>query len=418
MACCGAARYQCRVSRTPLPPNPGVPLIGLIGVTQILGYGSTYYLMAVIGTALGEAFGWSNGLVFGGVSWGSLVWGLAAPRVGRAVDRFGGRPVLIAGTLMMAASLVALGLVQGVASYFLAWTLIGLAMAAATYDAAFAMLGRLWGLGARRAITGVTLVAGFASTLCWPLTTLLLGEFGWRGACFTYALLHLAIALPIHVLAVPRLRPAPAAHPAVGAASIATPVRAQPARFTMPLLMGGMTLYAFITAAYSLHMLDVLRQLGRDAATALLVGTLMGPSQVLGRLAEFLFGRAWSPLAVARFAAGALPVSMAAMLFLGEAGAYAYALLYGIGIGLLTIAKGTLPLALFGAEGYGARLGLISRPALASAAVAPVVYGLVLDHGGPRGAVTLTLVLALMAFACFAALRLPAESAAQDEARQ
>lgn len=413
MALCGAPRYRCGVSQAPLAPSPGIPLVGLIGVAQILGYGSTYYLMAVIGAPLGDGFGWSSGVVFGGVSWGALVWGLAAPRVGRAVDRFGGRPVLIAGSLLMAASLAALGLAQGVATYYLTWTLIGLAMASATYDAAFAMMGRLWGLGARRAITGVTLVAGFASTLCWPLTTLLLEQFGWRGACFTYAALHLLIGLPIHVFAVPSLRGT--AQATAGAAS-PTSLPPAPGRLAMPLLMGGMTLYAFITAAYSLHMLDVLRQLGRDAATALLVGTLMGPSQVLGRLVEFVFGRAWSPLVVARFAAGALPLAMASMLLLGEPGAYAFALLYGVGIGLLTIAKGTLPLALFGAQGFGARLGRIARPVLFAAAVAPFAFGVVMERAGTQVAVVLTLVMGVAAFACFATLRLP--SATQDETRQ
>ncbi len=187
-------------------PEPRrVRVVATLGLMQILAWGSTFYLPAVLASPIAADTGWPKAVVVGGLSWSLLVSGLASPRVGRWVDRHGGRQVLAASSLLFAVGLTGLGVASNVPIYFAAWTVIGLGMAAGLYDAAFATLGRLYGASARGAITGLTLFGGLASTIGWPSVAALEDALGWRSACLALAAIHVVVGLPINAFLVPRV---------------------------------------------------------------------------------------------------------------------------------------------------------------------------------------------------------------------
>ncbi|MBL8349683.1 MAG: MFS transporter [Burkholderiaceae bacterium] len=344
--------------------------------------------------------------VFAAFSAALVMSALIGPAAGRAIDRHGGRPVLLATNGLFALGLVALAGAQGPLSLFGAWMLLGLAMGSGLYEAAFAALVRLRGHDARGAITGITLIAGFASTVGWPLSALMEAQFGWRGACAGWAALHLVLGLPLNAL-LPRAGALPAASaPAAAAAATLDPVAAAPPAVARPELTALLLSFVFAVTYFSAtamatHLPRVLQASGATLAVAVGVGALIGPAQVAGRLLEFGVLRRVHPLLSARLAALGHPVGAAALLWFGGAAAVPFALLHGAGNGILTIAKGTLPLALFGAAGYGARQGWLALPARVTQAVAPFVFGLALDRWGARalwlsGALSLVGLLALL----------------------
>jgi MFS family permease len=355
--------------------------MGVLGSTQILGFATTYYLPAVLAAPIARETGWALGSVVAGLSLGFLVAGFSAPWVGRLIDRFGGRPVLSSSSILLAAGLVLVGLSPNLIIYFLAWCVLGLGMSAGLYDAAFATLARLFGADARGAMTGLTLIGGFASTLGWPVISGLESQFGWQVSCFLLAGVHVLVGLPLHWLGVPREEQRPAAGKNVAQRGEFTP--AQRATSRLFILVGVLlTVQALVASSLSVHLLDILRQLGIAAATALTIGMLLGPSQVAARLMEYFFGRLLHPTWSTRI--GVLLCLLGIILLVPAELALAFVAvaIYGAGIGILTVAKGTLPLALFGSEGYGARMGLLARPMLLAQACGPVVAALVLDEFG------------------------------------
>src|SRR3954471_6604209 len=230
-----------------LRPGRGVVTTAL-GATQILAWGSSYYLPAVLAKPVAADTGWPLPWVVGGLSLGLLVAGLVSPRGGRAVERTGGRPVLALSSALLAAGLAGMGLAPSLPAYLAAWAVVGLGMGAGLYDAAFATLGRLYGREARGAITNLTLFGGFASTVCWPLSAFLVGALGWRGACLAYAGLQLGLALPAHLALLPREPPpvaiaAPPGGPALPVGAGRAPSRR---RVVLLLLASALTLGAAI----------------------------------------------------------------------------------------------------------------------------------------------------------------------------
>jgi predicted MFS family arabinose efflux permease len=379
----------------------------VIGLTQILAWGSTFYLPAVLATPIAHDSGWPLGGVVAGLSWGLLVAGFSAPRAGRLIDRFGGRPVLAASSLLLAAGLAMIGRAPNLSVYFLAWTILGMGMASGLYDAAFSTLGRLFGENARTAITGVTLMGGFASTLAWPAITGLEVALGWRDTCLVMAGAHILIGLPLYLLFLPREQQRH--HQAGPAGSPEGPAGSDHARYLFLLVAILFTLQSAMMASLSVHLLDALRQLGFAASAALAVGMTIGPSQVVARLLEFSLWRTLHPTWSARGAVLLCFLGLVLLLPADPALAFAAAALYGAGNGLLTIVRGTLPLALFGSQGYGARMGLLARPMLFCQAMAPLAMAMVLSELGPR------MLLGTLTSLAFAALvvtwRLPVRRA-------
>lgn len=378
-------------------------VVVLLGTAQTLAWASSYYLPAILAEPIAADLGLAPSAVFGAFSVALLAAAALGPTAGRLIDRWGGRPVLAASNVVLAAGLVLLALSQGPWGLFAAWLVVGAGMALGLYDAAFAALGRAYGLAARPAITGITLIAGFASTVGWPATAALAAGFGWREACLAWAALHLGLGLPLNLLLPGARGPAPAPFPAPAVqagASAQAPARA------MWLLALAFTSTLFVAAAMAAHLPGLLRNMGIGETAAIAAATLLGPAQVAARLVEFALLRRLHPLLSARLAASLHPLGAVALMAAGPPGAAAFACLHGAGNGLLTIAKGTLPLALFGPAGYGHRLGVIAAPGRVAQALAPLAFGLLLERMG-AGALALSVGLNLLALGAFMALQAP-----------
>jgi predicted MFS family arabinose efflux permease len=378
-------------------PSERTRTVSALGVIEIFAWGSTYYLMAVLAGPMAAETGWSAGLISAGISVGLLVSGLAAPMVGRLIHATGGRRVLAAGMCLIAAGLVILGSARTPPVYFAAWTVLGLGMSAGLYDAAFSALGRLYGRDARAAITQLTLWGGFASTVCWPITAWLVESVGWRGACLSYAALHLAITLPLSLFLMPRTPPADeTSHDATAGA------RAAPGLLDLRFLCiaaAGVAL-TMVATVWSIHLVTILTAEGYTLAAAIAVGTLIGPAQVGARVLEML-GRGRHHPIWTMAAATTLVLLGFLGLRLGVPAAVAL-VAYGAGNGLWSIARGALPLALFGPGSYARTMGRLATPMLLAGAAAPTVGGLFIETFGPDG--TLSALAAVSAVPCVAAL--------------
>ena len=388
--------------------------VGLaLGGAQTLAWASSYYLPAMLAVPMARELGLATSEVFAAFSLALVVSALVGPAVGRAIDARGGRPVLMGTSVMFALGLAALSQARGPATLFAAWALLGLAMGAGLYEAAFASLVRLYGHAARDTITGITLLGGFASTVGWPLTTLMEQHWGWREACLGWAALHLLLGLPLNAC-VPRVgtvlpEQADAVADTNTNTSSATALEAEqlpPARpvLTAALLSLVFAIAWFNSTAMAAHLPRLLQDGGATLAVAVAAGALVGPAQVAGRLLEFTVLRRMHPLLSARLAAAAHPVGAGILLALGAPVAMLFTVLHGAGNGILTIAKGNLPLAIFGAAGYGALQGWMMMPGRVAQALAPVLFGMALDHWGVAS-LWLTSALGLMALGTLMLLR-------------
>ncbi|CAG1018378.1 hypothetical protein BURC_03149 [Burkholderiaceae bacterium] len=373
--------------------------VGLLGTTQTLAWASSYYLPAMLAAPMARELGVSVPMVFAAFSAALIVSAVLGPFAGRAIDRFGGRPVLAGTNLIFALGLAGLAVADGPMSLFAAWIVLGVGMGSGLYEAAFAALVRLYGRSSRDAITGITLLAGFASTVGWPLSTLLEASVGWRGACLTWAALHLAIGLPLNLLlpkATPLTEPALQEEASAGPADSSAAQQRPPARRVAFLLAFVFAATWFISTAMAAHLPQLLQASGASLTAAVAAGALVGPAQVGARMLEYGLLRRLHPLLSARLATLMHPLGAATLALVGAPGAAAFAVLHGAGNGILTIAKGTLPLVLFGPHAYGARQGLLMVPARVAQAFAPWLFGLCLDRWG-AGALWLTSGIGLAA---------------------
>lgn len=382
------------------PAGKSLRLVLKLGTAQTLAWASSYYLPAILAKPMASDLGVSTATIFGALSAALVVSALLGKTAGAAIDRHGGRPVLAASNLAFAAGLTLLAFSDGPATMFAAWIVIGAAMSGGLYDGAFAALVRIDPAGARSAITGITLLAGFASTVGWPLSAGLELAVGWRGSCLFWAAAHLCLGLPLNV-SLPR---AAGVCPERPAAQKGTPGYRPGEKIAAVLLATVFALTWFVTTAMAAHLPRLLQLQGLGLGTAVLAASLVGPAQVAGRVIEFGFLKRFDPVRVATLAAVAPPLGAGALLLFGAPAALPFALLHGLGNGVLTIAKGVLPLSIFGAHGYGARLGLLMAPSRMAQAGAPLLFGLVLDAQGSR-ALWLTASLGCLAVAALLALK-------------
>ncbi|HDZ45364.1 hypothetical protein LCGC14_0379570 [marine sediment metagenome] len=379
--------------------SPRFGLTLTLGSAQTLAWASSYYLPAILAVPMARDLGISPSWVFAAFSAALLLTAMLGPSVGRLIDKQGGRGVLMVSNAVMALGLVIMALSQGMFSLMLAWLFIGIGMAMGLYDAAFATLGRLLGRSARSSITGVTLLAGFASTIGWPLTALLESELGWRAACGAWAILHIVIGLPLNA----RLpRAGESTHYPDDDKSAPPPERP---RLAMILLAYVFAAGWFVSTAMAAHLPRLLQETGVSLSVAVAAAALVGPAQVAARLGEFALLRHLHPLIAARVATTLHPLGAALLATVGMPAA-GFALLHGAGNGMMTIASGTLPLALFGPKGFGQRQGLIIAPARAMQASAPLLFGLLIEQNGAE-ALWLTSGLMLLAFLALLFIRVP-----------
>lgn len=369
-------------------------VISALGVVMILTWGSTFYLLAVLSGPIRAETGWKAGEVTAGISIALLMSGLATRQVGELIHRNGGRKVLVGGVLLIAVGLVLLGLSRSYAVYLAAWSVLGVGMACSLYDAAFSTLGRLYGREARGAITALTLWGGFASTICWPISAMLVDNFGWRTTCFTYAALHLAVTAPLCWFALPKAPPAQPSAPhqdGLGPARTA----AFGLRFWC-IAVAGASL-AMLSSIWSIHLITVLTAEGHPLVAAVALGALIGPSQVGARVLEML-GRGrhhpiWTMLASSTLV---LCGFLGLMWNLPAAGAL---VAYGAGNGLWSIARGALPLAIFDPGDYARIMGRLARPTQIASGVAPLLGAFLIQAYGPHAILVALMLGALVPLA-------------------
>ncbi|MCA1458443.1 MFS transporter [Bradyrhizobium sp. BRP22] len=377
-----------------------LPVVVALGTTQTIAWASSYYLPAILAAPIARDLSLEPAHVFGALSGGLVIAGLLGPRVGHAIDTFGGRGLLAISNVVFASGLLLLSLARGPILLIAAWIVLGLAMGMGLYEAAFATLTRIYGSAARRPITGITLIAGFASTVGWPISTWLDSELGWRAACQIWASIHIVLALPLN-LCLPRATPLVTIEPAQIQADKGS---GQSETFAMVALAYMFAAAGFVSSGLSALLPTILVQLGATPAAALFAGTLVGPAQVGARIIEAGWLARYHPLLSARLATLMNPLGVAILSLGGPLLAPLFAICYGAGNGIITIARGTLPLALFGPQGFGRRVALISLPARATGALAPLAVGLMVEHVG-AGALWINALASLSAFLALLLLR-------------
>ena len=346
-------------------------VVGALGVAQIVSWGTLFYSIGVLASPIRDELGVGDVTLFGGFTAGLVVSGVASPWVGRRIDAFGGRSVLAIGSALAALAMGLLALAQGPVTLSLGWLVAGAAMAATLYDPAFAALSVIAGSSYRRAVSVLTLFGGFASTVFWPVSQLLQQSIGWRGAFAVYALLNLALCLPLHVIFVPRGGMVARERPASGGARLLVGVSALRA---YRWLAAALALAALLASGIAAHLIGLLTAKGLSAGVAVAVGALIGPMQVAGRIVELAFERRFHPLAVGTFAFALFVASLVVFVLLGDSAAIAFvfAALYGWSNGVMTIVRGVVPAELFGRDDYGALLGRLAMPQLVARAIAPL----------------------------------------------
>jgi MFS family permease len=374
-------QVQQEIRRLPLKlrmPSSRTRTVVTVGLGQLLAWGSSYYLVAILGPPMAASLGLPNVAVFAMFAGALVVAALLGPYAGHRVDRFGGRRVLLLSNGLFATALLTLAAAQSVPMLTLGWLLLGAAMPFGLYDAAFATLVALFREQARRSIVGVTLIAGFASSVSWPLSAFLEHQYGWRAACAAWALLHLSVGAGLHYFLLDETPPAPHPMPADPAA----PTVALPPRPTLILLAAIFAASGFVFAAMAAHLPRVLEAAGCTPAAAVFAASLVGVFQVMGRLAEVGYLGRLHPLVSARVSMALHPLGALLLAVFGAPAAVLFTALHGAGIGLMTIVKGTLPLALFGPAGFGRRAGWLEAPSRVMQAAAPVVFALWLEQFG------------------------------------
>jgi len=367
-----------------------------LGLTQLVNWGVSFYLISNFGPAMQAELGWSVAQVYGGFSLAIVVMAAASPMAGHAIDRWGGPRVMPAGSVLVALGCALLAAAHTALPYYAAWVVLGVGMRLTLYDAAFATLARIGGPGARRAMSQITLFGGLASTVMWPVGQLLAQWLGWRGAVLAYAVFSLLI-LPLY-LALPRGRYAAGAEQAAERPGLArTPADQRLAQGLYALIA---MLANFLTAANATHLIAMLTGLGLAASAAVGISALWGIGQVSARLLELLFGGRLHPLMLNLATTAVMPLCFVAGMLAGHPVAAAlYAGLYGACNGLLTITRGTLPLALFDYRVYGALVGRLLVPGFLLTAAAPVAYGELIAWQGPRAAMVASTLLAMVILA-------------------
>ena len=367
--------------------DPMVGAVLALGITQITAWGTSYYCLGVLAGPIGKDTGWSRGFVFLGFTVALLVMGVVSSPVGRVIDRRGARAVMTLGTALVSAGLFALAHVRSEAAYLAVWAFLGLGMRLCLYDAAFAALVQVTPSRGRMAISYLTLFGAFASSVFWVVGHALEERVGWRQTLVLFALINLVVCLPLHWLGLARRETA---------ASPAAPVEGSPAVPDEPPLAGRartvaivlfaliMSLNGFVFGVISVQLVPLLEAAGLATAAAVWVASMKGVAQFGGRVVEIVFARNLRAITVGRIAVGVLPPSLF-LLLVGTGSlplVVAFTLLMGASQGVITIVRGAVPLALFGAKGYGAVLGLIATPVLVVNAASPTVFAWIVDHWG------------------------------------
>ena len=363
-------------------------LVFALGVGQIFAWGTSFYLLSVIAQPMSDELGWSVATSFAGLTLAFIAAGICAPAVGLLIERFGGRPVLAASSFLLATGLGLLGIVNSQPLYFAAWVVIGAAMSAGLYDAAFSALGKLYGADARPLMSELTLYGGFASTICWPITAYVVSHYDWRSACYLYASIHLFVCMPLHLSIMPKQEGTHRADERKAHATHAADLRWGDFLLVATVL----TIAAALASVIAQHAVMLLQGVGYSMAAAVSLGMLIGPSQVASRVAERILGRLYHPVWTL-FASTLLVLIGLFLLWWGMTLAALALIFYGAGNGIYSIARGAVPLAVFGPDGYAPLMGKIALPSLVAQALAPWGAAALTQARGPAALLSLIVVI-------------------------
>jgi hypothetical protein len=376
-------------------------LVGGLGAAQLIAWGTLYYAIAVLAEPIGAELGLSSSHVFGAFAWSMVIAGVLAPWAGRTLDRYGGRVVLASSAIVGAVGFLVLAHTHSFVGIVGAWSIHGVAMALGLYDTCFAAIGHVAPTSYRRTVTGVTLVAGFASTISWPATHLLVTSAGWRTGCNLYAAALLSCA-PVYALVLPD--PIPNRTARLGPKMIPVEVNAE-VRQRVRVLAWVFAGTAVVSASLSAHLVGVLKALQLPSNEAIYVAASVGVMQVAGRLLELAFGARLHPARLGFVTFAGLFVAMILLLAVRTLPfmVYAFALVYGVTNGLLTIAKATLPVEIFGFARVGAVLGAFSAPSVVTRALAPFGFAVAMGSMGVHEALIGMVVISLAAGAAYTA---------------
>jgi MFS family permease len=366
--------------------DPMMVAVIALGITQITAWGTSYYCLGVLAGPIGRDTGWSRGFVFLGFTVALLVMGLVSNAVGRAIDRYGGRAVMTLGTVLVTAGLLALSQAHSEPVYLAVWAFLGVGMRLCLYDAAFAALVQVAPSRGRKAISYLTLFGAFASSVFWVVGHALEEQMGWRQTLVIFALINFAVCLPLHWFGLARResdrRTGETAAPV--ASPDGPPLQGTTRSIAIALFALIMSLNGFVFGVVSVQLVPLLEAAGLATAAAVWVASLKGVAQFGGRVVEIVFARQLRAITVGRIAIAILPTSLI-LLLTGTSHlplVVAFTLLMGASQGVITIVRGAVPLALFGAQGYGAVLGVIATPVLVVNAAAPAVFAWIVDHWG------------------------------------
>jgi MFS family permease len=367
--------------------DPMAVAVLALGITQITGWGTSYYCLGVLAGPISKDTGWSRGLVFAGFTVALLTMGIVSSAVGRAIDRRGARTIMSLGTVLVSAGLFALAHVRSEATYLAVWVLLGFGMRLCLYDAAFAALVQVAPSRGRTAISYLTLFGAFASSVFWVIGHALNEQVGWRQTLVVFAVINLAVCLPLHWFGLARRETSRAPGAPTGSRTASPdgpPLEGRTRSVAIALFAVIMSLNGFVFGVISVQLVSLLEAAGLVTAAAVWVASLKGVAQFGGRVVEIAFARNLRAITVGRIAIGILPPSL--LLLLAGNGSLplvvAFTLLMGASQGVITIVRGAVPLALFGAAGYGAVLGVIATPVLVINAASPTIFAWVIERWG------------------------------------
>ncbi|MER8982401.1 MULTISPECIES: arsenite efflux MFS transporter ArsK [unclassified Mesorhizobium] len=382
--------------------------IWALGLTQIIGYGTLYYSFSILAPAMAGEFGLTEGWVFGALSASLFAGSLFAPTAGRWADRFGAGRIMTVGSVAAAVALALCAVAPDRVSFVVALLAMELASSFVLYSAAFVAIVQIGVPRPQRSITHLTLIAGFASTLFWPLTSALHAHLTWREVYLLFAALNLGLCLPIHAWLMRLSRRHAAVMPQERGSApdeAGTRLDARRGRTAFLLMLAGFATEGFVLSAILIHMVPLTAALGLGTA-GLFVSTLFGPAQVASRLINMLFGGRLQQTHLAVIAASLITAGLCALLLTTPwlPGAFLFVLLFGLGSGLTSIVGGTLPLELFGREGYGARLGWASAARQFTSAFAPFALAFMMARTSVANSLWVLVVVAASGVIAFLAI--------------
>ncbi|WP_173932663.1 MFS transporter [Chelativorans sp. Marseille-P2723] len=381
-----------------------VPILGLV---QIAGWGATYYAPALLAPLIAAEREWSLTFTISGITIGLIVAGLCSPLSTRWVDRAGGQVAIAIGALLTAGALVALTLAASKVAYIGAWIWLGAGMSLVLSDSSYVALARIFRDNVRRPMVLISMMAGLAGSVSWASTYLLLQVGSWRTPLLLYAGVFAFLIAPLLAYVLPR----EAGTPAASAQKISQVVASRwpPRGLPLWLLFMGFASYAFAISATLAHIIPMMARSGVGEGTAVAISMLLGPMQLAVRLFEFMFGQRSHPLLITRAAVVTFFCAFATVVAVGFSTptAVLFVLMMGFANGVMTIARGVLPLALFGHDGYPKAAGILGFGSLGSQAIGPLALAIVIERGSDFAALVTLAGIMAASILCFGLVRRP-----------